>query len=99
MATSVLIKHTQSNLVKKGYYGFSWTYVFFGWFVPIVRGEIVIGALHLLFGLATAGIFWIVMWFLYNQQYMNRMLTSGWVLADTAENNIAAKLALGISVI
>ena len=30
MATSVIIKHTASGLTKKGYYGYSWTYLFFG---------------------------------------------------------------------
>ena len=43
----VLIKHTQSNIVKSGYVGYCWTYLIFGWMVPIVRGEIGVGVLHL----------------------------------------------------
>jgi hypothetical protein len=39
-----MIKHNQSGLVKKGYFGFSWTYLFFGWFVPLFRGELGVAA-------------------------------------------------------
>ena len=38
MADSVMIKHASSGLVKSGKYGFSWTYLFFGWLVPLFRG-------------------------------------------------------------
>jgi len=39
MAKPIIIKHKASGLIKKGYYGFSWTYLIFGWFVPVFRGE------------------------------------------------------------
>jgi hypothetical protein len=97
MATAVTIKHSSSGLVKKGYYGFSWTYLFFGWFVPLFRGELGVAALHLLFSVVTFGFWQLVLCFLYNKQYMTRMLTNGWVLADSAERNSAAALRLGIA--
>ena len=97
MATSVMIKHNQSGLVKKGYFGFSWTYLFFGWFVPLFRGELGVAALHLLFSMVTFGLWQLVMCFLYNKQYMTRMLTNGWTLADSPEKNSAAQLKLGIA--
>ena len=56
MATSVIIRHTQSGLTRKGYVGFSWTYLFFGWFVPLFRGELSTAALHLLFTIFTFGL-------------------------------------------
>ena len=34
MVTEILVKHRESGLIKKDYYEFSWTYWFFGWFVP-----------------------------------------------------------------
>ena len=49
MATAVIIKHPNSGMIKIGYYGFSWTYLFFGWFVPLFRGELGVAALHMLF--------------------------------------------------
>ncbi len=93
----VLIKHTQSGLVKSGYIGFCWTYLFFGWLVPVIRGEISIGVLHLILTVCTFGLFQIIMAFLYNKQFMTRLLTSGWVLNDTEELNALAKLKLGIA--
>lgn len=93
----VMLKHQQSGLIRKGYYGFSWTYLFFGWIVPIFRGEIGIGALHLLFTLVSFGLFQLVMPFLYNKQYTSRQLTSGWILADSEENNAKARERLGIA--
>jgi hypothetical protein len=92
----VLIKHTQSSIVKKGYVGFCWTYLLFGWIVPVIRGEIGIGALHLLFTLISFGIFQIVMPFLYNKQFMVRHLTNGYELSDEESVNLMAKQRLGI---
>lgn len=42
--------------MKTGLYGFSWTYLFFGWLVPVFRGELGVGALHLLFSVVTFGL-------------------------------------------
>ena len=94
---SVLVKHQQSGLVKRGYFGYSWTYLLFGWLVPIFRGEVGIGVLHLLLTAFTFGIFQIVMPFLYNKQYMTRLLTSGWQLSDEESTMAAARLKLGIA--
>jgi len=96
MATAVTIRHTPSGLSRKGYFGFSWTYLFFGWFVPIFRGELGIAALHLLFTVVTGGLWQLIVCFLYNRQYMTRMLTSGWVLADSPDRNAQAAMKLGV---
>ena len=96
MASHIYIRHEQSGITKNGYYGFSWTYFFWGWLVPIIRGEVGIGALHLLFSIFTLGIWQIIVCFLYNKQYMTRMLTTGWVLAGSEEENRNAKFALNI---
>jgi hypothetical protein len=96
MATSVLLRHSQSGLTRKGYVGFSWTYLFFGWFVPLFRGELMVAALHLLFTLVTGGLWQLIVCFLYNRQYMMRMLTSGWSLADSDARNAMAASRLDI---
>ena len=93
----VLIKHTQSSIVKSGYIGYCWTYLFFGWIVPIFRGEIGISALHLLFTLITVGLFQFVMSFLYNKQFMIRHLTNGYELSDEETVNLMARKRLGIA--
>lgn len=90
------LKHTNSSLNKPGYIGYCWTYFFFSFFVPIFRGEILIGVLHLIFSVVTFGLFQLVIPFLYNKQFTSRMLTSGWELSDTEENMQTARLKLGI---
>ncbi len=96
VATKVIIQHPVTGLAKNGYYGFSWTYLFFGWFVPLFRGELGVAALHLLFTLCTAGIWQFVLCFIYNKQYMTRMLEKGYVLKDSETNMLHARMALGI---
>jgi hypothetical protein len=96
MATAVMIRHVPSGLTRRGYYGFSWTYLVFGWLVPVFRGELGIAALHLLFTIVTFGWWQLIVCFLYNRQYMTRMLTSGWVLADDPSRNAMAASALGV---
>ena len=90
------LKHTNSSLNKPGYIGYCWTYFFFSFFVPIFRGEILIGVLHLIFSIVTFGLFQLVIPFLYNKQFTSRMLTSGWELSDTEDNMQVARLKLGI---
>ena len=92
----VNLKHSNSGLNKPGYVGYCWTYFFFSFFVPIFRGEILIGVLHLIFSIVTFGLFQLVIPFLYNKQFTSRMLTSGWELSDTDENMQLARLKLGI---
>lgn len=98
MAKTVSIKHKESGMMKTGLYGFSWTYLFFGWFVPLFRGELGVGALHLLFSVVTFGLWQLVACFIYNKQYMTRMLTDGWELAGTEAENLRARAALRMSV-
>jgi hypothetical protein len=92
----VRIIHSVSGIGKNGYLGYSWTYLCFGWFVPVVRGELGVGVLHLVITLVSFGLSQLIFPFLYNRQYMNRMLTSGWVLDDTDPNYELARVKLNI---
>ena len=98
MAKPVAIIHPQSGLIKSGYFGFSWTFLFFGWFVPVFRGELLVALLHFAITVVTFGIWQVIIAFLYNKQYMTRMLEKGYVLNDTEEVNDAARRKLGIVV-
>lgn len=95
--TKIALQHEQSKIVKNGYVGYSLTYLVFGWIVPIIRGEILIGVLHLVITFASFGLFQLVMPYLYNKQYTTRMLSNGWILADTSEMNQYARSKLNIS--
>ena len=96
MAKRVALIHPQSGLMKPGFYGFSWTYLFFGWFVPLFRGELGVAALHLLFTLVTLGLWQLIIAFLYNKQYMTRLLEKGYELNDDENIMAAARMKLGI---
>ena len=92
----VNLKHSNSGVNKSGYTGYCWTYFFFGFFVPIFRGEILIGVLHIIFSVVTLGLFQLIIPFLYNKQYTTRLLTNGWELNDTEVNNQRSRLKIGI---
>lgn len=92
----VRLIHSPSGIVKEGYVGYSWTYLVFGWFVPVVRGELGVGVLHLVITLVSFGISQLVFPFLYNRQYMVRMLTNGWELDVTDPNYELARRKLNI---
>jgi hypothetical protein len=81
----VILINTTGGVVKVGRLGWSWTYFYFGFWVPLFRSEIGIAALHLLFTLVTFGLFQPVWSFLYNKQQMTRLLTSGWEVDDSEE--------------
>ena len=63
--------------VKKG---FSWTMLFFGVFVPLVRGDWKWFLISLLAGIVTVGISWLIFPFFYNKIYLNELLEKGYVI-------------------
>ena len=65
--------------------------------MPLIRGELGVAALHLLFSAVTFGLWQLIMSFLYNKQYMTRMLEKGYVLRDTDETMTKARLSLGLA--
>ena len=97
MAKKVALIHPQTGLLKSGFYGFSWTFLFFGWFVPLFRGELMIALLHFTITVITIGLWQIIFAFLYNKQYTSRLLEKGYVLNDSAEVNEEARQRLGIA--
>ena len=93
MATEINLK--KNNLRRKGIVGFSWTTLFFGFFVPLFRGDwiwfiimLIVGAL----GFITAGlvplIANIILSFMYNKIYTRNLLEQGWEPADEFSYNI-----------
>jgi CHASE2 domain-containing sensor protein len=92
----VRIIHSVSGIAKSGYVGFSWTYLVFGWFVPVIRGELGVGVLHLVITFVSFGLSQLIFPFLYNRQYMNRMLTAGWALDTNDPHYDIAKEKLDI---
>lgn len=101
MATEINLK--KGNLRKRGIVGFSWTTFFFGFFVPLFRGDwlwFVIMLLAGCLGFVTAGIVPIVaniiLSFMYNKVYTGKLLENGWVPADEfAYNELLIREMIG----
>ncbi len=96
MATVVMMKNPSTGLIKKGFFGYSWTYLLFGFWVPLIRGELGVAALHLVFSFVTFGLWQFVVSFLYNKQYTSRLISQGYRLADTPSLNTLAAGKIGI---
>lgn len=70
------------GVTKEVKLGFSWTMLFFGCFVPLIRGDIKWFLITLLVAFVTAGISWFVFPFIYNKFYIKDLIEKGWMPAD-----------------
>lgn len=70
------------GLVKQCPTGFSWTMLFFGGFVPLLRGDLKWFAITFICAICTAGLAWLVFPFIYNKIYIKGLLTQGFQPAD-----------------
>lgn len=95
-AKPVRMKNLQTGQTKTSYFGYSWTYLLFGWWVPLIRGELGVAALHLLFSIFTFGIWQVIVSFMFNSQYTNRKIGEGYRFTDTPEVNANAAHAVGV---
>ncbi len=85
----VVLKH-DSGMVKEVKKGFSWTFFFFGLFVPLIRGDLkwaaIMFLLQAMVGFFTFGLgAWVVSLifaFIYNKIYMKGLLEKGYKPID-----------------
>lgn len=104
MATRIALRHKETGIVKDGFYGFSWTTLFFGFFPALFRGDFItfIGGfvISVIIAVMTFGIgaFFIgLVWaFMYNKYYTRRLLERGYVLAGSEGDNALAASSLGV---
>lgn len=105
MATRIALQHKENGIVKEGYYGFSWTTLFFGFFPALFRGDFItfIGGIVIAFmiGVFTFGVgtlFVSFVWaFMYNKYYTRKLIERGYVLAGSDADNTLAAAALGMA--
>jgi hypothetical protein len=105
MATVVIMKHKEHGFIKNGYFGFSWTTLFFGFLPALFRGDFLtfLGGftISLILGMATFGIGWLfigVVWAcFYNKYYTRKLLERGYIFNDSDEKNAEAAAAIGVS--
>lgn len=97
MATVVMLKHPETGIVTKGFYGFSWTTFFFGCLPALFRGNFKTGVLLLIACVLTCGIAGIIWAFVYNKRYTLNLIEKGYQFCDEEEKVRAARAALGVA--
>ncbi|MFM7181626.1 MAG: hypothetical protein ACKO2G_09200 [Verrucomicrobiales bacterium] len=78
----IQLKHSVSGLVKEAKIGFSWTSLFFGFFVPLFRSDFVWAVIYFILTGITLGIFWLICPFIYNKIYIKKLLEKGYIPAN-----------------
>ena len=65
MAQHIRLRHAQSGVITTGFYGFSWTTLFFSGFPAIFRGDLITGVIVLIL---SASSFWLVaiIWYVFD---------------------------------
>lgn len=77
----------QTGAIKTAPTGFSWTMLFFGCFVPLLRGDFKWFFMSLAASVVTVGISWFIMPFIYNKRYISNLLESGFTPSDDVSQN------------
>ena len=104
MANRILLRNEATGLSKNGFIGFSWTTLFFSFWPPLFRGDLVTFAILLFVQLAlgfftfgigalVAGIAWA---FIYNGYYTRRLIEKGYRITGSGSNDIRAREKFGI---
>ena len=75
----------QIKIVKDG---FSWTTLFFGPFVPLLRGDLKWFLISIICWMFTLGIYQLVFCFLYNKIYINELLNKGYKFENNNKINL-----------
>ncbi len=104
MAKSIRLENPATGQVKTGYYGYSWTTLFFGPFPALFRMDFItfIGffVIWLILAVLTGGILAIfvsIAWsFMYNKYYTNNLIKNGFMLAGSKEDNREASEKIGV---
>jgi len=78
----VNLKHKDSGALKKVKLGPSWTTLFFGFFVPLIRGDAKWFLIMLLLDVVSVWLASLILTFTYNKTYIHGLLEKGFVPAD-----------------
>ena len=83
-----VILRNDVGMVKECKVGFSWTTMFFGLFVPLIRGDIKNALIMGVLSLLTFGLSWLIFPFTYNKMYIKGLLKQGFKGSTEQDNNI-----------
>ena len=73
----IIVANPHTGVQKEVKRGFSWTMLFFGFFVPLLRGDILWTIISLVLATFTYGISWLILPFFYNKIYLEGLLKKG----------------------
>ena len=104
MATRIVMRHKESGIIRDGYYGFSWTTLFFGFFPALFRGDFMVFIGGFVIAIIIAcytlgiGVFFVsFVWaFMYNKYFTRKLLERGYVFSGSDEENALAASAIGV---
>ncbi len=80
--------------IKQFKLGFSWTMLFFGGIIPLVRGDLKHFFISILLSIVTMGLFWVIFPFFYNKLYIKRLVDTGWKPALDKDKEILKNYGL-----
>lgn len=75
---AMVVMKNEYGVTKEVKKGFSWTMLFFGLFVPLIRGDLKWTIISLILAFITAGISWLVLPFFYNNVYIESLQEKGY---------------------
>ena len=84
---AVMINMQKNGIETAVPVGFSWTTLFFGFFVPLFRGDWLWVAIMLVLAACSLGTINFLLSFFYNRIYLSNLLNKGWVPADEYSYN------------
>ena len=105
MATKIRLENPRTGETITGFYGFSWTTLFFGAFPALFRKDFLtfigVFVVLIILAFATVGIgstILMIVWaFMYNKYFTVNRIKQGFILAGTHTENELASSRLGLS--
>lgn len=97
--TTINFEQPQTGAIKSAPVGFSWTVFFFGFFVPLFRGDFKWAIIILLAHMLTMGLSGLIFMFIYNKLYIKDLIGSGYKARSIASGNLEyAEGKLGLNI-
>ena len=87
----IKVKNERTGVTRESKIGFSWTALFFGCLVPLLRSDYKWFFASLIISLVTVGFFWLVFPFIYNKIYIKELLGNGFTPISDEDKNILIK--------
>lgn len=89
MAT-ITFHNPRTGQTREAPVGFSWTTLFFGGFVPLVRSDWKWALISFLLSVVTAGVSWLIFPFVYNKLYIRSLVENGFEAKEANGETLAA---------